>query len=99
MPFVAGELVTDDFRRNELSKTRGEPVLDEPDGSIDWLLVVRSMTGTMLGAKIASTDASIGLFSSSGKRENQSLELPVIGSTWSTWNIGEHSKLSLIKGD
>lgn len=40
--FVAGEFVTDDFLRNELSKTRGEPMLDEPDRSMDWLLIVRS---------------------------------------------------------
>lgn len=36
------------------------------------------------------------LISSSGKRENQSLVLEIIGSPW---NIGEHSKLSLIKGE
>jgi hypothetical protein len=42
MPFVAGELEMDDFRLNELSKTSGEPLLEDPDRSIDWLLIVRS---------------------------------------------------------
>lgn len=42
MPFVAGEFVIDDFLLEELSKTIGEPLLDEPDRSIDWLLIVRS---------------------------------------------------------
>lgn len=93
MPFVAGELVTDDFLRNELSSTMGEPVLDEPDRSMDWLLMVRSN-----GREMAAVDpklVSTGLFSSSGKSENQSL-LAMVGSFW---NIGEHSKLSLRKGD
>jgi len=49
MPFVAGEFVTDDFLRNELSSTIGEPVLEEPDRSIDWLLIVRSK-GRDIGA-------------------------------------------------
>jgi len=50
MPFVAGELVTDDWRREYLSRTRGEPVLEEPDRSIDWLLIVRSMGMETAGA-------------------------------------------------
>lgn len=49
MPLVAGEFVTDDFLRNELSRTIGEPVLDEPDRSMDWLLIVRSK-GIEIGA-------------------------------------------------
>lgn len=92
MPLVAGELVTEDFLRNELSSTMGEPVLDEPDRSMDWLLMVRSKGREMAcDPKLVST----GLFSSSGKRENQSL-LAIVGSFW---NMGEHSKLSLRKGD
>ena len=44
IPFVAGEFVTDDFLRNELeSKTIGDPMLQEPDRSMDWLLTVRSI--------------------------------------------------------
>ncbi|OIC44764.1 hypothetical protein A7L03_18840 [Acinetobacter baumannii] len=50
MPFVAGELVTDDFLRECVSKTRGEPTLEDPDRSIDWLLTVRSMDMEMAGA-------------------------------------------------
>lgn len=93
MPFVAGEFVTEDFRRNELSKTRGEPLLEEPERSMDWLLIVRSRGREMAaGAKVVSTV----LVSSSGNRENQSLVLEIMGSPW---NIGEHSKLSLMKGD
>jgi len=42
MPFVAGELEVDDFLLKELSKTRGEPLLEDPDRSMDWLLIVRS---------------------------------------------------------
>jgi len=47
MPLVAGELVADDFRRSELSNKRGEPTLEEPDRSFDWLLIVRSMGSEM----------------------------------------------------
>lgn len=79
MPFVAGELVTDDFLRNELeSKTMGEPMLDEPERSIDWLLMVRSMGSGTAGAYLENS--ALSLFSSSGKRENQSLELVSRGS-------------------
>ena len=76
MPLVAGELMTDDFRRNELSKTMGEPVLEEADRSMDWLLGLRSMGRPMDGAKPRSGI----LVSSSGNKENQSLELFSMGS-------------------
>lgn len=90
----AGELMTEDFLRKELeSKTMGDPALEEPDCSIDWLLMVRSMGNCMAGAYLA---ASENLFSSSGKSENQSFELFSIGSPW---NMGEVSKLSLMKGE
>jgi hypothetical protein len=92
MPFVAGELMTDDFRRNELSRTMGEPVLDEVDRSIDWLLGLRSMGKPMEDAKPRSGI----LVSSSGNKENQSLELFSMGSPW---NMGDVSKLSLMKGE
>src|SRR5690242_3975581 len=56
MPFVAGELVTDDFLRNKLeSKTIGDPVLEEPERSIDWLLIVRSMGSCTAGAYLATS--------------------------------------------
>lgn len=90
---VAGEFVAEDFRRKELSKTMGDPVLDEPDLSIDWLLMVRSKGIEMTaGVKVVGSGA---LVSSSGKRENQSLAA-IMGSPW---NMGEHSKLSLMKGE
>jgi hypothetical protein len=70
-------------------------VLDEPDRSIDWLLMVRSKgkeetAGMYLG--------SVNREGSSGNRGNQS-------SVWwdrlsgSSPNIGEHSKLSLRYGE
>lgn len=94
MPLEAGELMTDDFLRKELeSKTMGDPALEEPDRSIDWLLIVRSMGSCIAGAYLAT---SWNLFSSSGKRENQSFELFIMGSPW---NMGEVSKLSLMKGE
>lgn len=93
MPLVAGELEIDDFLRNEPSKTSGEPLLEELDRSSDWLLMVRSKgSETGAGAKVLSAP----LVSSSGKSENQSLVLLIKGSPV---NIGEHSKLSLRKGE
>lgn len=67
-------------------------MLEEPDRSIDWLLMVRSMGIGTAGAYLGSWS----LFSSSGKRENQSLVLVSMGSPW---NMGEVSKLSLMKGE
>jgi len=93
MPLVAGELEIDDFRLNEASKTSGEPLLEELDRSRDWLLMVRSK-GKETGAD--AKDPSAVLDSSSGNSENQSLVLEIIGSPV---NIGEHSKLSLRKGE
>lgn len=93
MPLVAGELVAEDFRRKELSNTMGDPVLEEPERSMDWLLIVCSKGREMAaGAKAVASD---DLFSSSGKREYQSLA----ASIGSFWNIGEHSKLSLMNGE
>jgi len=92
MPLVAGELVTEDFLLNEASRTIGEPVLEEPERSMDWLLIVRSK-----GSEMAETGKfwSVVLLSSSGKRENQSL----LAMEGSPWNMGEHSKLSFRKGE
>ena len=93
MPFVAGEFVTDDFLLNEPSNTMGEPLLEEPERSIDWLLMVRSKGREMAeGAKAVS----VVLVSSSGNSENQSFVLEM---RCSPVNMGEHSKLSLIKGE
>lgn len=47
MPLMEGELLTDDFLRYELFKTRGEPILEDPDRSMDWLLIVRSIGSEM----------------------------------------------------
>ena len=67
-------------------------MLEEPDRSIDWLLIVRSIGMDMTGAKTLP-----GTFvSCSGNRENQSLVSLIIGSPS---NIGEHSKLPLMKGE
>jgi len=93
MPLVAGELETDDFLLKEASKTSGEPLLEELDRSRDWLLIVRSR-GKEMGAGAKAPSA--GLDSSSGNSEYQSLVLEIIGSPV---NIGEHSKLSLRKGE
>lgn len=93
MPLGAGEFVIDDFLLNELSKTSGEPLLDEADRSMDWLLIVRSRgRGMTAGAKAVST----ALVSSSGNSEYQSVLLEIKGSPV---NIGEHSKLSFMKGE
>lgn len=88
MPLALGELEMDNFFLNVPSRTTGEPVLEEPDRSMDWLLTVRSRgieTGAT-GRAISGTVASV-----SGNSEYQSWELEM---RWSGMNIGEHSKLS-----
>lgn len=89
IPFVVGEFVMPDFLRKELlSKTTGEPLLEEADRCMDWLLMVRSK-----GRGRAGTYVTSGIFtSSSGKRGNHAFVLSINGSAW---NIGEHSTLSM----
>jgi hypothetical protein len=67
-------------------------VLEDSDRSMDWLLIVRSMGMEMAGANTLSGI----LVSCSGNKEYQSLESLIIGSPS---NIGEHSKLPLMKGE
>ena len=90
--FAAGEPLTDDFLRCELADmTTGELTL-EPLDLVVLLLTVRSSSGATRGAVTAG---AVNLESSSGKRENQ-LSL---GMYESPWNMGEVSKLSVMKGD
>jgi hypothetical protein len=89
--FVTGESLTDDFLRCELADmTTGELTL-EPLDFVVLLLTVRSRAG----ATRAATAEAAPLLSSSGKRENQLS----VGMYVSPWNMGEVSKLSVMKGD
>jgi hypothetical protein len=86
LAFKAGELVTEDFRRLELSRMSGELVLDELEAANELVLMVRSSsTGSVTFAS----------GSASGKREYQLSE----AITASPWNMGDVSKLSVMKGD
>lgn len=89
---VAGEPFTDDFLRWELSKIRGELALEALDLPAELVLMVRSRAGAT-GA--ADTDGVVNSVSGSGNRENQ-LSGAIIDSLW---NMGEVSKLSLMKGE
>jgi hypothetical protein len=93
-PLAAGEPVTDaetdDFLRCEGSRTRGELALDALDLPAELLLTVRSSAGATGG-----TDIAADFVSSSGNKENQVSAIAI----WSAWNIGEVSKLSLMKGE
>jgi len=89
---VAGELLTDDFLRCELSRTRGELALETLDISAELVLMVRSRAGATGAAK---ADGVVKSVSCSGNSENQ-----LSGAiNDSPWNMGEVSKLSLIKGE
>lgn len=71
--------------------TTGELTL-EPLDFVVLLLTVRSRAGATRGA---ATAGAAPLLSSSGKRENQLS----VGMYESPWNMGEVSKLSVMKGD
>ena len=88
---VAGEPLTDDFLRCELSKTKGELALDTLDRSAELVLMVRSRAGATATAVAEGVVSSV---SCSGNRENQ---LSFIRD--SPLNMGEVSKLSLMKGE
>lgn len=68
IPLVAGEFVADDFRRNDLSNKRGEPMLEEPERSIDWLLTVRSIGSDMAAGAYVGSGI---VLSASGNNEGQ----------------------------
>lgn len=90
--FAAGEPFTDDFLRCELADMMtGESTL-EPLDLVVLLLTVRSRAGAIRGAVTAG---AVILESSSGNRENQLSA----GKHESPWNMGEVSKLSVMKGD
>jgi len=89
--FVTGELLTEDFLRCELGATTGELVLEPLDLAV-LLLMVRSRAGATGGAATAGATA---LMSSSGNNEYQLSEAPRV----SPWNMGDVSKLSVMKGD
>lgn len=89
--FVAGEPLTDDFLRCEFGMTTGELTL-EPLDLVVLLLTVRSRAGATAGAETAGAEA---FESSSGNKEYQ-----VSAAMYeSGWNMGEVSKLSVMKGD
>lgn len=92
-PLVEGELLADDFRRIELFKNRGEPILEDPDPSMDWLLTVRSI-GTEMGAGICASPGTV--LSTSGNNDGQDVSSDGIAKSLS--KLGEQLKLSNMYG-
>lgn len=93
---MTGDPVTaEDFLRCSSGTTAGELTLDPLDMLV-LLLTVRSKAGAATGAeKGAARGSGAALISSSGNREYHVSE-PMKDSAW---NMGDVSKLSVMKGD